>query len=141
MMEMDFISKLNQQWTDIYYLLHYQHKDNISHQAIRIMQHIEKQGEATIGALAEYLSVSHNTASEHTKRLIQKGFIAKRRSQQDERKVLVFLTQEGRSVLEQHTQLDKEKLKEIIERMSTSEKELLEQAFELLSREAKQWQF
>lgn len=29
MMEMDFIAKLNQQWTDIYYLLHYKHKDNI----------------------------------------------------------------------------------------------------------------
>ncbi|MBG9771227.1 MarR family winged helix-turn-helix transcriptional regulator [Bacillus vallismortis] len=139
-MELDFITKLNQQWTDIYYLLHYKHKDNISHQAIRLMQHIEKRGEATIGALAEYLSVSHNTASEHTKRLIQKGFAAKRRSHQDERKVFVFLTQEGRAVLEQHTQLDKEKLKQIIERMSTSEKDLLEQAFELLSKEAKQWQ-
>ncbi len=46
MMEMDFIAKLNQQWTDIYYVLHYKHKDNISHQAIRLMQHIEKQGEA-----------------------------------------------------------------------------------------------
>ena len=124
-MEMDFIAKLNQQWTDIYYVLHYKHKDNISHQAIRLMQHIEKQGEATIGALAEYLSVSHNTASEHTKRLIQKGLVAKRRSQQDERKVIVFLTQEGRSVLEQHTQLDKEKVTEIIKRLSTSEKEFL----------------
>ncbi|UTL73077.1 MarR family winged helix-turn-helix transcriptional regulator [Bacillus halotolerans] len=138
-MELDFINKLNQQWTDIYYSLHYKQKDNISHQAIRLMQHIEKQGEATIGALAEYLSVSHNTASEHTKRLIQKGLAAKRRSQQDERKVLVVLTKEGRSVLEQHTQLDKEKLKEIIERISASEKELIQQAFEILSKEAKQW--
>jgi DNA-binding MarR family transcriptional regulator len=138
-MELDFINKLNQQWTDIYYSLHYKQKDNISHQAIRLMQHIEKQGEATIGALAEYLSVSHNTASEHTKRLIQKGLAAKRRSQQDERRVLVVLTKEGRSVLEQHTQLDKEKLKEIIERISSSEKELIQQAFEILSKEAKQW--
>ncbi|MEC1623075.1 MarR family transcriptional regulator [Bacillus mojavensis] len=138
-MELDFINKLNQQWTDIYYSLHYKQKDNISHQAIRLMQHIEKQGEATIGALAEYLSVSHNTASEHTKRLIQKGLAAKRRSQQDERKVLVVLTKEGRSVLEQHTQLDKEKLNEIIERISSSEKELIQQAFEILSKEAKQW--
>ncbi|MCY9189029.1 MarR family winged helix-turn-helix transcriptional regulator [Bacillus mojavensis] len=138
-MELDFINKLNQQWTDIYYSLHYKQKDNISHQAIRLMQHIEKQGEATIGALAEYLSVSHNTASEHTKRLIQKGLAAKRRSQQDERKVLVVLTKEGRSVLEQHTQLDKEKLKEIIERISSSDKELIQQAFEILSKEAKQW--
>ncbi|MCC2931899.1 MarR family winged helix-turn-helix transcriptional regulator [Bacillus sp. LBG-1-113] len=137
-MELDFINKLNQQWTDIYYSLHYKQKDNISHQAIRLMQHIEKQGEATIGALAEYLSVSHNTASEHTKRLIQKGLAAKRRSQQDERKVLVVLTKEGRSVLEQHIQLDKEKLNEIIERISSSEKELIQQAFEILSKEAKQ---
>ncbi|MEC1615110.1 MarR family transcriptional regulator [Bacillus mojavensis] len=138
-MELDFINKLNQQWTDIYYSLHYKQKDNISHQAIRLMQHIEKQGEATIGALAEYLSVSHNTASEHTKRLIQKGLAAKRRSQQDERKVLVVLTKKGRSVLEQHTQLDKEKLKEIIERISPSEKVLIQQAFEILSKKAKQW--
>ncbi|MCY9162678.1 MarR family transcriptional regulator [Bacillus atrophaeus] len=140
-MEIDqSVNQLNLQWTDIYYSLHYKHEDNISHQAVRLLQYIDKNSESTIGNLADCLSISHNTASEHTKRLIQKGLAAKYRSEHDERKVFVALTEKGRLVLERNTQLDKEKLKSILERISVSERELIEKAFYILSKEAKQWQ-
>ena len=42
-MQWDSVVKdINEKWTDIYYLLHYVHEDNITHQAIRLLQHIEK---------------------------------------------------------------------------------------------------
>jgi MarR family transcriptional regulator, organic hydroperoxide resistance regulator len=133
----DIIETINEQWTDIYYLLHYVHEDNITHQAIRLLQYIEKNKEATIGDLAKHLAVSHNTASEHIKRLIKKGLVTKRRSSVDERRVLVVLTEEGRRVLYRHTRLDKEKLKEVFKQMDESDVELIKKAFAILSEGAK----
>ncbi|SFA42434.1 transcriptional regulator, MarR family [Parageobacillus thermantarcticus] len=133
----DIIELINEQWTDIYYLLHYVHEDNITHQAVRLLQYIEKNKEATIGDLAKHLAVSHNTASEHIKRLIKKGLVTKRRSSVDERRVLVVLTEEGRRVLYRHTRLDKDKLKEIFKQMDQSDIELIQKAFTILSEGAR----
>ncbi|BDG49178.1 MULTISPECIES: MarR family transcriptional regulator [Parageobacillus] len=133
----DIIEMINEQWTDIYYLLHYVHEDNITHQAIRLLQYIEKNKEATIGDLAKHLAVSHNTASEHIKRLMKKGLVTKRRSSVDERRVLVVLTEEGRRVLYRHTRLDKDKLKEIFKQMDQSDIELIQKAFTILSEGAR----
>jgi len=132
-----FIQTINDQWTDIYYYLHYVHKENITHQAIRLLQYIEKNEEATIGDLAKHLDVSHNTASEHIKRLIQKGYVTKQRSNQDERKVIVLLTEEGSNVLIRHTQLDQEKLRKVVESFSEEELETIQKAFSILSEGAR----
>ncbi|WP_062049089.1 MarR family winged helix-turn-helix transcriptional regulator [Bacillus sp. JCM 19034] len=131
------INNINQNWTDIYHALHYVHQENLSHQAIRLLQHIEKKQETTIGDLANYLGVTHNTASEHIKRLIKKGFVSKERSIEDERKVIVILTKEGREVLYRNTRLDNEKLYKVLGNLSASEVEMIEKAFDLLSQEAK----
>ncbi|GAE37185.1 MarR family winged helix-turn-helix transcriptional regulator [Halalkalibacter akibai] len=132
------LNNINQNWTDIYHLLHCVHQENISHQAIRLLQHIEKKKETTIGDLATYIDVTHNTASEHIKRLIKKGLVTKERSVEDERKVFVILTEEGREVLNRNTRLDDEKLKKVLENLNSSEIEMIEKAFFLLSQGAKE---
>jgi DNA-binding MarR family transcriptional regulator len=81
--------------------------------------------------------VTHNTASEHIKRLIKKGFVSKERSVEDERRVFVILTKEGSEVLYRNTRLDNEKLKNVLENLDTSDIEKIEKAFALLSQEAK----
>lgn len=40
----EFIEAINQDWTDIYYHLHHKHHDGLSHQAVRLLQHLEKTG-------------------------------------------------------------------------------------------------
>lgn len=131
------IKMVNQDWTDIYYLLHYVHQENISHQVIRLLQYTEKNKNVTVGDLAKHTNISNNTASEHIKRLIQKGFVTKKRCIQDERKVFVILTEEGNDVLHRHTQLDNEKLKNVLENLSDSDVETIQKGFQLLSQEAK----
>ncbi|RKL65873.1 MarR family transcriptional regulator [Salipaludibacillus neizhouensis] len=131
------INNINQNWTDIYHLLHFVHQENISHQAIRLLQHIEKKQKTTIGHLATFLGVTHNTASEHIKRLIKKGYVSKERSIVDERKVFVILTEEGSKVLYRHTRLDNEKLKNVLDNLDGSEIEMIEKSFDLLSQEAR----
>lgn len=128
---------INQHWESIYYHLRYEYEDNLSHQAIRILQIVSREKDITIGKVVTELSLSHNTASEHVKRLIQKGFIMKERNKQDERVVNLTLTKEGIEVLEKHTLLDKEKIKILESQLSKEEQQLIEKAFSLLAKEAK----
>lgn len=129
--------KINDYWTDIYYLLHYEHDEKITHQAVRILQHIEKSSSIGIREISDFLSVSQNTASEHVKRLIDKRYIEKRRDLSDERKVILNLTDHGREVLFRNTALDEEKLSVILNGLSEEERSMIEKAFRLISDGAK----
>ncbi|EOQ11509.1 MarR family transcriptional regulator [Bacillus cereus VDM021] len=128
---------INQNWETIYYHLRYEYEDNLSHQAIRILQIISRETETTIGKVASELGLSHNTASEHVKRLIQKGFVIKERNKQDERVVNLALTTEGKKALARHTLLDEEKLKMLESHFSKEEQQLIERTFSLLAKESK----
>ena len=129
--------EVNQYWTDIYFHLHYPHGKKITHQVVRILQFIEKIELVGVNDVASYLRISHNTASEHVKRLLGKNYIIKKRDPLDERKVLLALTDLGKDVLYQNTSLDEERLNKILKEMNENEKELVIQAFKLLSERAK----
>ena len=86
---------------------------------------------------ADYLIISHNTASEHVKRNIDKGYVYKNRDIHDERKVILHLTEAGKDLLKRNSSLDEEKVSAILREMTASEKQLIQQAFQLLSERAK----
>ncbi|MCI4622063.1 MarR family transcriptional regulator [Priestia megaterium] len=131
------VEKLNSYWTSIYYHLHYTHQEKITHQTIRLLQHIDKSSSVGIKEIADYLHVSHNTASEHVKRNIDKGYVYKNRDIHDERKVILHLTEAGKDLLKRNSSLDEEKVSAILREMTVSEKQLIQQAFQLLSERAK----
>ncbi|WP_129709646.1 MarR family winged helix-turn-helix transcriptional regulator [Priestia megaterium] len=131
------VEELNSYWTSIYYHLHYTHQEKITHQTIRLLQHIDKSSSVGIKEIADYLHVSHNTASEHVKRNIDKGYVYKNRDIQDERKVILHLTEAGKDLLKRNSSLDEEKVSAILREMTASEKQLIQQAFQLLSERAK----
>ncbi|MGG0462185.1 MarR family winged helix-turn-helix transcriptional regulator [Priestia aryabhattai] len=131
------VEELNSYWTSIYYHLHYTHQEKITHQTIRLLQHIDKSSAVGIREIADYLTISHNTASEHVKRSIEKGYVYKNRDIQDERKVILHLTEAGKDILKRNSSLDEEKISAILREMKASEKQLIQQAFQLLSERAK----
>ncbi|MDQ0805151.1 MarR family winged helix-turn-helix transcriptional regulator [Priestia megaterium] len=131
------VEELNSYWTSIYYHLHYTHQEKITHQTIRLLQHIDKLSSVGIKEIADYLHVSHNTASEHVKRSIDKGYVYKNRDIHDERKVILHLTEAGKDLLKRNSSLDEEKVSAILREMTASEKQLIQQAFQLLSERAK----
>ena len=131
------VEELNSYWTSIYYHLHYTHQEKIAHQTIRLLQHIDKSSSVGIREIADYLTISHNTASEHVKRSIEKGYVYKNRDIQDERKVILHLTEAGKDILKRNSSLDEEKISAILREMTASEKQLIQQAFQLLSERAK----
>ncbi|WP_433750342.1 MarR family winged helix-turn-helix transcriptional regulator [Falsibacillus pallidus] len=131
-------SEINEYWSEIYYHLHYAHTDKVTHQMIRILQHVEKGKEPGVGNIAEWMRLSPNTASEHVKRLIEKKYIEKKKHRDDERRTVLFLTKEGKEVLHRNSKLDEGKLSKILSNLNKEERDLVLSAFELLSKEAKQ---
>lgn len=131
------MQELNHYFTNIFYHLHTTHEDVISHQSVRILQMIEKEDEVTVRDIATLLNISQNTASEHIKKLERQGWIQKIRAIDDQRKVQLFLTNEGHLVLKKNTELDEAKLKQALLRLSEKEQQDVLQAFRLLSEVSK----
>ncbi|GAB1780636.1 MarR family transcriptional regulator [Priestia megaterium] len=131
------VTKINDSLTDIYFYLHYKHEETLTHQNIRCMQMIKKKKEVTVKDLSEVLDVTHHTASEHIKRLINKGILEKERSAYDKRIVYVKLTPYGEEVLKRNTELDEDKLKMILERLTLEEQQKIIDAFSVLREEIK----
>ena len=68
--------------------------------------------------------------------MINKGFVTKQRSEVDERKVIVKITEEDQYTLHRHTNLDEAKLKKVLGSLSDSELEII---FLILSEGAKKY--
>jgi len=132
------VEVINQYWTDIYFHLHYQHEEKISHQAVRILQLVDKQENIGVNEIASHIKVSHNTASEHVKRMIEKNYLTKNRDANDQRKVILCLTDIGIEVLHRNTSLDEKKLEQILIQLDDNEKTIVELALKILSERAKQ---
>jgi MarR family transcriptional regulator, organic hydroperoxide resistance regulator len=134
---MTTVTQLNQHWTDLYFHLHIQHQEKISHQVIRILQLVEKRDEVGVKNVADLLSITQHTASEHVKRIIEKGYILKKKHSDDERKVILELTDSGRAVLFRNTSLDEDKLQAALNLMTPEERTAVSEAFRLLTEKAK----
>ncbi|MEB9627224.1 MULTISPECIES: MarR family winged helix-turn-helix transcriptional regulator [Bacillus cereus group] len=129
--------KINKAWTDIYYSLHYDYKEVLTHQNIRFLQTINKNDNVTIQFLSKMINISHNTASEHVQRLEKKGYIKKNKSPHDERQVFVTLTEVGERVLQQNTELDEKKLVEVFNTLSIEDQQKVIWAFTLMGESSK----
>ncbi|API93107.1 MarR family transcriptional regulator [Virgibacillus pantothenticus] len=127
------IDEINRYFTNIYFELHPIHQEAISHQSVRILQVVDKKQFVMIRDIAEHLSISHNTASEHVKRLVSNGWLYKKRYEKDQRKVYLHLTELGVTVLKKNTELDEKKLQAALDKLSDKERIQVVKAFQLLN--------
>lgn len=131
------IQDLNNYFTDIYFNLHPVQEENISHQSIRILQMVQKKKNMMIRDIANELMISHNTASEHVKKLVKNGWLYKERSENDQRKVFLHLTDSGSSIVKKNTELDDNKLQIALSKLSATERAKVVEGFKLLSEVSK----
>lgn len=105
---------------------------NLFHQSVRILQQIQFATNPTIKQIAEAFRLSHNTTSEHVKKLEGLGYIEKKRNPEDQRQVTIGLTDLGDTIVRRHTELDPERLNQVLATMSKTDQQAIEQAFRLL---------
>jgi len=131
------MNQINDYFTTIYYYLHPENQGAISHQAVRILQLIQKEQCVTVQDVAKKLHISQNTASEHIKKLEKNHWIVKKRSIQDQRVVHIHLTDEGLQIVKRNTELDEVKLRKVLKELNETQQQEIKQAFKLLSEVAK----
>lgn len=133
-----FPREVNDHLTKIYFYLHYENQAKISHKSIRLLQLLEKREEVTVGDVAEFLKISPNTASENVKRLVKERYVKKEYSADDERKVYLHLTPQGKEIVRLNTNYDEDKLAIIFDNLDVGDRQRILDGFTLLSRSCEQ---
>lgn len=69
---------------------------DVTPRMLGLLRHLEAAGPLTVGEQAVHLGIGRAAASELIDRLEGKGLVARIRDQRDQRRVFVWLTEEGR---------------------------------------------
>lgn len=69
---------------------------DVTPRMLGLLRHLEAAGPLTVGEQAAHLGIGRAAASELIDRLEGKGLVARMRDQRDQRRVFVWLTDEGR---------------------------------------------
>ncbi|MGA2083224.1 MAG: MarR family winged helix-turn-helix transcriptional regulator [Holophaga sp.] len=95
----------------LYFLLKPTYSEDLTHQSVRVLQFIAMHpGNPRIDEVRQHLGIAPASTSELVKRLSAKDLVVRKRSLSDERIVELELTEKGRSILAQQTQMDVSKL-------------------------------
>ena len=79
---------------------------DLSQHERQLLHHVPVDGAVSLTWLAEHLGLPKSTASTVVKSLGQRGFVARARDPQDERRLAIALTELGRARLAEDTVLD-----------------------------------
>jgi DNA-binding MarR family transcriptional regulator len=79
---------------------------DLSQHERQLLHHVPVDGAVSLTWLAEHLGLPKSTASTVVKSLGQRGFVARARDSQDERRLAIALTERGRARLAEDTVLD-----------------------------------
>ena len=97
-----------QEFLSLYrYLRHYglqMHQEGISGRKISTLRYLAGAGPLTVGQLSDYLCINDSSTSTTITDLEERGYVTRRRSPEDNRVVLVEITDLGRELLA-HTPL------------------------------------
>ena len=97
-----------QEFISLYrYLRHYgrrMHQEGISGRKISTLRYLAEAGPLTVGQLSDYLCINDSSTSTTIADLQKRGYVTRTRSPEDNRVVLVEITEQGRELLT-HTPL------------------------------------
>jgi len=89
------------------YLRHYgrqMHREGVSGRKISTLRYLAEAGPLMVGQLSDYLCINDSSTSTLIADLKERGYVTRTRSPEDNRVVLVEITEQGRELLD-HTPL------------------------------------
>lgn len=98
---------------------------DISVTEIHIIEAIDIDKERTMSEVANDLSITVGTLTTAINKLIKKGYVERKRVEEDRRLVLISLTEKGRLVFKHHEKFHDEMIKGAIEKMTIEEELVL----------------
>ncbi len=91
---------------------------DLSQHARQLLHHVPADGAVSLTSLAEHLALPKSTASVLVKELARRGFVHRARDSDDERRLAIALTDQGRARLAADTVLDPRPLAAALARLS-----------------------
>jgi DNA-binding MarR family transcriptional regulator len=70
------------------------------HQLLLAVKGLPQGRRSTVGEIAERLQIQHHSTVELIDRLVERGLVERQRDESDQRRVLIYLTQQGEEILE-----------------------------------------
>lgn len=98
---------------------------NLSITEIHTIEAIGKEGNKTMGKIAHDLRITVGTLTTAINRLIKKGYVERKRTEEDRRVVLVNLTEKGEEVFNVHNIFHEEMIDAILEAFKGEDLEIL----------------
>ena len=100
---------------------------------IHTIEAIGKEGNRTMGEIANDLRITVGTLITAINRLIKKGYVERKRIEEDRRVVVVYLTESGKKVFDEHTLFHKEMIDEVAKNFEDYELKVLTKALSKVS--------
>ena len=100
---------------------------------IHTIEAIGKEGKRTMGEIAKDLRITVGTLTTAINRLIKKGYVERKRIEEDRRVVVVYLTESGKKVFDEHTLFHKEMIDEVAKNFEDYELKVLTKALSKVS--------
>lgn len=92
---------------------------------IHTIEAVGKKGNRTMGEIAHDLRITVGTLTSAINRLIKKGYVERRRIEEDRRVVIVNLTKKGQEVFDTHSVFHKEMIGAILEEFENEDLDVL----------------
>ena len=100
---------------------------------IHTIEAIGKEGNRTMGEIANDLRITVGTLTTAINRLIKKGYVERKRIEEERRGVVVYLTESGKKVFDEHTLFHKEMIDEVAKNFEDYELKVLTKALSKVS--------
>lgn len=107
--------------------------DNLSITEIHTIDAIGTEGNKTMGEIANNLRITVGTLTTAINRLIKKGYVERKRIEEDRRVVLVNLTSKGEEVYKVHQVFHEEMICAMLSNFSDEEEQVLSKSLEKLN--------
>ena len=78
----------------------------LSMSEMHVLEAVDKESSPSMSAVANHLNVTLGTLTTAVKKIVEKGFLIKEKSTQDQRIYYLRLTDQGKEALKVHEQLD-----------------------------------
>ena len=105
----------------------------LSMNEIHVLEAIQKEEEPTMSHIAKRLRVSVGTLTTAVNRLVEKGYVDRKREKTDKRKVLVSLTTKAYETMKIHDEFHKDMIGSVIEDMKIGDDEVLVRSLQNIS--------
>jgi DNA-binding MarR family transcriptional regulator len=129
-------------YPQIYFACHVDHvrtastERSLSSKDSGVLSHLDEKKPITPAALARHLGVNGSTISALVDRLVRLGYVQRARNSRDRRQWELRLTRQGAKAMAETSVLDARRVKQLLARLSPTERRLAVDGIGLLARAA-----